>query len=153
MLVGAVIVCLLTPAPAFACSCVEYPGEKETLQGYEAAATARLIEVKHKDSSNRSATLVYRVLRVYKNKNLREGEELVLRNQGDGAACGLPRNKKKRYGLRLYRDRDDRLNSSLCSRSQPARSSAAPLSAAVTLASRRAPAAGPRPERLERRRP
>lgn len=115
LLLCTLIAMLATAPSALACSCVEFPGEKQTLEGYEAAATARLIDVKHQDPSNGRATLVYRLLRVYKNKNLREGEELILRNQGDGAACGLPRNKKKRYGLRLYRDRDDRLNSGLCS--------------------------------------
>jgi len=115
LLLAALIGLLVTAPSAVACSCVEFPGEKETLQGYEAAATARLIDIKNKDPQSDRATLVYRILRVYKNKNLDEGEELVLRNQGDGGACGLPRNKKKRYGLRLYRDRDGRLNSGLCS--------------------------------------
>lgn len=101
-------------SPALACSCAEEPGEKETLRGFDAAATMRLIDVKNMDHSNGSADLVYRILRVYKNKNLREGERFVIKDNPDGAACGLPTEEGKRYGLRLYRTRDGRLSSNSC---------------------------------------
>ena len=63
----------------------------------------RLIEVKNRDPSNGSADLVYKITRVYKNKNLREGERFVIRDNPQGSACGLPTTKGKRYGLRLNR--------------------------------------------------
>jgi hypothetical protein len=90
------------------------PDAKQTLHNYDAAATARLIDVKNKDPQTGSADLVYRLLRVYKNKNLREGETLVIKGSGGGGTCGLPRNKKERYGLRLTRFRGE-LEGSSCS--------------------------------------
>jgi hypothetical protein len=111
----AVVVTTLVTAPsALACSCAEDPDAKETLHGYDAAATARLVDVKNKDPQTGSADLVYRITRVYKNRNLREGEKLVIKQSGGGGTCGLPRDKKRRYGLRLHRDRDDRLSSDSC---------------------------------------
>lgn len=120
VLLGAIAWLALSAPAAHACSCAEDPdAPPETLHGYDAAATARLIEIKNKDPQNGTADLVYRILRVYKNKNLREGETLVIKGSGDGGTCGLPRDKQKRYGLRLYRDRDDRLTSNSCANLGP----------------------------------
>jgi hypothetical protein len=59
-----------------ACSCAEEPGEKATLQGYDAAARMRLIDVETNDPQNGSTDLTYRVLRVYK-------------GSGDSTDCGV----------------------------------------------------------------
>ncbi|MDQ3728388.1 MAG: hypothetical protein M3355_02250 [Actinomycetota bacterium] len=104
---------------AMACSCAEDPDEKETLHGYDAAATMRLVDVKNRNPSTGSADLIYRILRVYKNSNLREGERFVIKDNPDGAACGLPTQVGERYGLRLYRTRDGRLSSNSCALLSP----------------------------------
>ena len=57
--------------------------------------------------------LVYRVLRVYKGSNLREGEVLTVRDDRFNS-CSLPSDKGRRYGLRLNRFQG-RLDQSLCS--------------------------------------
>jgi len=100
---------------AAACDCAVEPNEKATLQGFDAAATARLIEVKNEDPQDGGATLVYRVLRVYKNSNIREGERLAIKD----SPCSLPRNEGKRYGLRMYRNREERLESNSCALLSP----------------------------------
>jgi len=112
-LTGSLAGLCIAAGPAQACSCVEDPDAKETLRGFDAAATMRLIDVKNRDPSNGSADLVYKITRVYKNKNLREGEKFVIRDNPQGSACGLPTTQGKRYGLRLYRTRDG-LRSNLC---------------------------------------
>jgi len=116
-----VFMALIGAESASACSCAETPGEKETLRGYDAAATARLIGVKSRDPEDGflspEATLVYRLLRVYKNSNLREGELLAIKD--DGSSCGLPRKEGERYGLRMYRTREGRLGSNSCALLSP----------------------------------
>jgi hypothetical protein len=107
----ALLAMLFAAKSAQACSCAE-DGGKETLRGFDAAATARLTDVKNEDPQSGQADLVYRVLRVYKNQNLEEGEELVIRS-GSTASCGLPRNEGKRYGLRLGR-RNGEWTAGLC---------------------------------------
>jgi len=106
-----VLMALVGADSAAACSCAVDPDEKETLHGYDAAATARLVDVRNEDPQNSSAVLVYRILRVYKNQNLREGERLKIKD--DGSSCGLPREQGRRYGLRMYRTRDG-LGSNSC---------------------------------------
>ena len=117
-----VFMALIGAESASACSCAATPGEKETLRGYDAAATARLVDVKSRDPEDGgledpSATLVYRLLRVYKNSNLREGELLAIKD--DGSSCGLPREEGERYGLRMYRTREGRLGSNSCALLSP----------------------------------
>ena len=117
-LTGSVAGLCIAAGAAHACSCVEDPDAKETLRGYDAAATMRLIDVKNEDPNNGSADLVYKITRVYKNKNLREGERFVIRDNPQGSACGLPTRVGERYGLRLNRTRDG-LRSDLCSLLSP----------------------------------
>jgi len=111
---AAVIAATLAAAPsALACSCVEDPDAKETLHGFDAAATARLVDVKREGGpQNGDVKLFYRVLRVYKNSNLRKGVELVIKDDRF-SSCSLPRDKGRRYGLRLSRFQG-RLDQSLC---------------------------------------
>ena len=106
---------------AMACSCIEYPDEKETLHGTEAAATARLIEIDNIGGINGDSEYTYRLLRVYKGSgryNLENGETLTIEAARDGAACGPPRNRDKRYGVRFYKSRGE-LTTGLCSVSGP----------------------------------
>ena len=104
---------LALAAPALGCSCVEDPDAEETLHGFDAAATARLIDVKKDDNPNSGdVKLVYRVLRVYKGSNLRKGEELIIRDDRFNS-CSLPSDKGRRYGLRLNRFQG-RLDQSSC---------------------------------------
>ena len=103
----------VTAGTAHACSCAVDPDAKETLHGFDAAATMRLVEVKNEDPRDGSSDLVYKITRVYKNKNLREGEKFVIRDNPQGSACGLPTREDRRYGLRLYRTSDG-LKSDLC---------------------------------------
>ncbi len=95
---------------AVACDCAVE--KRPTLRGFDAAATARLIEVKNEDA-NGNADLVYRVLRVYKGPTLEEGEKLVIKDSRGEATCGLPRRTDRRYGLRLGRT-ERGLTGSLC---------------------------------------
>jgi len=115
---AALIAPLVAAAPALACSCVA--PDKPTLQGSAAAATARLIEVRREGNGQR-VDLVYKLLRVYKGSgryHLREGENLVINTYRSGATCGLPRNKGKRYGLRMYRSHHE-LSANLCTVMSP----------------------------------
>ena len=108
---------------ASACSCAE--PEKPTLRGLDAAVTARLVEVKVKPPPSSGAysykaTHTYTILRVWKGArryNLREGEDLVLKTV-DSAACGLPSEEGRRYGLGLYEHRGA-LSGNLCTTMTP----------------------------------
>ena len=106
-------VSLAMAGSAHACSCAPDPDEKETLHGFDAAATMRLTDVRNEDPQNGSADLEYRVLRVFKGSTLEEGESFVIKDSQQESACGLPREEGKRYGLRLDRTRSG-LRSSLC---------------------------------------
>ena len=114
----AVVASLSLAAPALGCSCVEFPDTKETLHGFDAAATARLVDVKKDDNpQSGDVKLVYRVLRVYKGSNLSEGEELIIEDDRFNS-CSLPSDKGRRYGLRLNRFRGE-LDQSSCSLLSP----------------------------------
>ena len=109
----AVVASLASATPALACSCVEDPDAKETLHGFEAAATARLVDIKKDDNpSTGDVRLVYRVLRVYKGSNLSKGEDLIIKDDTFNS-CSLPSVKGRRYGLRLNRFRGE-LDQSSC---------------------------------------
>ena len=122
MILAVVVGSLIAADSASACSCASSE-EPETLRGVDAAVTARLIEVEKlrpkgtgTEPSSGRAEFTYRILRVYKGSrryNLREGEELVLKNTTDGANCGLPTKDGKRYGLMLFESRGG-LNTNLC---------------------------------------
>jgi hypothetical protein len=114
----AVAAMLVTAPPALACSCVEDPDAKETLHGFDAAATARLVDVKEDDNpQSGDVKLVYRVLRVYKGANLSNGEEFVIKDDRFNS-CALPSDKGRRYGLRLSRFQG-RLDQSSCTLLSP----------------------------------
>jgi hypothetical protein len=83
---------------AGACSCSI--DRSPTLEGFDAAATGRLIDVKQ----NNGTKFTYLLTRVYKNKNLREGEELTIKASGHPSACGPDQRQGERYGLRLWRN-------------------------------------------------
>jgi hypothetical protein len=120
LVVGAAVVAamLVTAPSAIACSCVEDPDEKETLHGFDAAATARLVEIKKDDNpQSGDVKLVYRVLRVYKGSNLSENEELIIKDDRFNS-CSLPSDKGRRYGLRLNRFRGE-LDQSSCTLLSP----------------------------------
>ena len=114
----AVAAMLATAPSALACSCVDDPDAKETLHGFDAAATARLVDVKKDDNPNSGdVKLVYRVLRVYKGSNLQEGEDFVITDDSFNS-CALPSDKGRRYGLRLNRFRGE-LDQSSCALLSP----------------------------------
>jgi hypothetical protein len=105
---------LSVPA-AHACSCgVDPDAPPETIDGYDAAVTARLVDVKR--VGNDRQRLTYEVLRAYKG-NLDEGDDFRETNYLN-SSCGIPSNKGKRYGLRLNRFRGQ-LNASSCSKFGP----------------------------------
>lgn len=104
----------LSAPPAHACSCAEDPdAPPETIDGYDAAVTARLVEVKRMGGRQR---LTYVVLRNYRG-NLEEGEQFRQSNDLN-SSCSIPSNEGKRYGLRLNRFRGE-LYASPCARFGP----------------------------------
>ncbi len=127
---------LATAPSALACSCVEDPDAKETLHGFDAAATARLVDVKKDDNPNSGdVKLVYRVLRVYKGSNLQRG-----RGASSSRTTGSTRARSRatrgaRYGLRLNRFRGE-LDRELLRSPQSEASFAGPLTERQRLAHR-----------------
>ena len=106
---------------AMACSCAIDPDEKETLHGIDAAATSRLIEIDNVGGINGDSEYTYRLLRIYKGSGrygLKNGEAITIEAARDGAACGPPRNRGKRYGVRFFKSRGE-LTTGLCSVSGP----------------------------------
>ena len=110
-----------TAWPAMACDCAIDPDEKETLEGVEAAATSRLIEIENIGGINGDSRYTYRLLRVYKGSarfGMREGEDITIEAARSGASCGPPRDRGKRYGVRFFKSRGE-LTTGLCSVSGP----------------------------------
>jgi hypothetical protein len=110
-------------ADAVACSCV-YPGP-ESVRASDAAVVAKLIDVKVTGdptpgySGDEDADFRYRVKRVYKGRHrLERGEELAVRSNLSSAACGLPAQEDRNYGLLLYR-RAQRWQANLCTVTTP----------------------------------
>ncbi|CAN5213911.1 hypothetical protein BH24ACT23_BH24ACT23_05790 [soil metagenome] len=107
----AIALALIGAESAIACSCAPASGP-ETLRGYDAAVTARLIEVvddppPESGGSDGGATWRYRITRVWKGEkrhNLREGELLELR-WSRLISCDYPTQEGVRYGLRLSKSR------------------------------------------------
>jgi hypothetical protein len=112
----ALLVLLGVARPAAACSralpegtTVEELNRKDYRRAY-AAIVGRLIEVRLVGSpgaENGPADFRYRVERVYKGgRRLRRGRVVTVRGERSGtAACGLPAETDRRYGLLLHRRR------------------------------------------------
>jgi hypothetical protein len=108
----ALVVLLSVAQPATACSrfAPENPEEqlREDLRRADAAIVGRLIEVRPVQSRRRyeiRADFRYRVERVYKGRRLGRGRTVTVRSVRDEAACGLPNDIGRRYGLLLHRRR------------------------------------------------
>src|SRR5918998_1193296 len=109
------VVLLAVAQPAAACSrgvpegtTVEELQRKDYRRAY-AAIVGRLIEVRpvgSPDAEYGPADFRYRVERVYKGmRRLRRGRVVTVRSERSEAACGLPAETGRRYGLLLYRRR------------------------------------------------
>lgn len=99
---------------ALACSCAG-PERPLSLEGEDAAITARLIEVR-RESNSSDATFRYKVRRVFKGRHeygLHRGTRLAIESSVSGASCGLPRGRDRLHGLILYEYRRE-LQSNLC---------------------------------------
>jgi hypothetical protein len=118
-LTTALVTCLVALAvgseSAQACSCASREGPL-SLKGEDAAVTARLLEVRRKGPGSDQATFRYKVRRVFKGRHeygLHRGTRLAIESSIYGASCGLPRNRRRLYGLILYEHRGE-LRSGLC---------------------------------------
>ena len=110
----ALVVLLGVAQPAAACSSVLPEGttveelqRKDYRRAY-AAIVGRLVEVRpvgSPDAEGGPADFRYRVERVYKGRRLRRGRTVTVRSVRDEAACGLPGDVGRRYGLLLHRRR------------------------------------------------
>ena len=111
----ALLVLLGVAQPAAACSTILPEGKtvedlnrKEYRRAY-AAIVGRLVEVRPVGSpgaANGPADFRYRIERVYKGgRRLRRGRVVTVRSERSEAACGLPAQTGRRYGLLLYRRR------------------------------------------------
>ncbi len=114
VLAGVIAWVAMSAPAAHACSCgVDPDAPPETIDGYDAAVTARLTEVKRVRGDQR---LTYEVLRNYKG-NLEGGDEFRQSNDLN-SSCSIPSNEGKRYGLRLNRFRG-KLYASPCAKFGP----------------------------------
>lgn len=101
---------LAAPGSAQACSCIAIAPESR-FQLSDGAVIAKLVAV---EPRGRLADFRYRIKEAFKAKRrLRAGELLTIRSAGDSAACGLPEQVGRRYGLFLRRS-GGRWNASLC---------------------------------------
>jgi hypothetical protein len=95
----AVLGALVFTGSAQACSCAPLPSG-EAMRRADAAISGRLLEVVPR--SRLQAVYRYRVRRVYKNgRGIRRGQIVSVRGARSSAACGLPRQTGRRYGLLL----------------------------------------------------
>lgn len=107
---------------AQACSCVEL-APRAALRQSDAAITGRLIRVE--PVGRYGADYVYRIGRVYKRgPGLEAGGTVVVRSAVDGAACGLPDDRARWYGLFLGRS-DGLWRGGLCGITTPRKLTAA----------------------------
>lgn len=84
---------------AQACSCAQIPRD-EAIKRADAAIAGKLVKVVPR--SEMRAVFRYRVQRVYKGGHgIRVGAVLSVRSARDSAACGLPTQTGRRYGLAL----------------------------------------------------
>jgi hypothetical protein len=92
---------LVAAATAHACSCIAISPETRFDQS-DAAVIVRLVEVA--PQSEQVALFRYRVKTVFKGeRRIRVGQLLSLHASTSSAACGLPRQDGRRYGLFLRR--------------------------------------------------
>jgi hypothetical protein len=107
---------------AAACSCAGIR-EPLSLRGEDAAVTVRLLEVEPDPSPGHFDNVyVYKVRRVFKGRHqydLHRGTRLRVRSALGSATCGLPRNRRKLYGLILDEGRRG-LSASVCTVVDPA---------------------------------
>lgn len=111
--VAAIVVlgALLFSSSAQACSCAQIV-PADALRGADAAIVGKLIEVIPR--SHLRADYRYRVQRVYKaGQGIRRGGTIAVRSAADSAACGLPTQSGRRYGVLLTRA-EERWTSGLC---------------------------------------
>jgi hypothetical protein len=105
------VVSALAAEQAAACSCAQQ-SPRELFKRSDAAIIGRLVDVVPRDQYE--SAYRYLVKRVYKGKRrIERGQMLSVRSASDGAACGLPDQEGRRYGLFLFRH-DDRWTSNLC---------------------------------------
>jgi Tissue inhibitor of metalloproteinase len=107
---------------AWACSCVERTPQ-QALRQADAAIVAKLLKVLPRDRY--SADFRYRVRSVRKaGRGLARGRTVSVRASTSGAACGLPAQVNRRYGLLLAWN-DGRWTSNSCNLLEPRRFSCA----------------------------
>jgi hypothetical protein len=101
---------------AAACSCAG-PERPPSLEGEDAAVTARLLEVKRDPAPGFFDHLfTYKVRRVFKGRHeygLHHGVRVRIRTTTGGAGCGLPTRRERVYALILYESRRE-LHANLC---------------------------------------
>jgi len=110
---------------ASACSCAAEPITARTFHESDGAIIGRLVDVDVQEPPageeivpvGRPADFEYRVIRVFKGRR-RITQRIVVRSNSDEAACGLPRQKGRRFGLFLDR-RDGRWEGGLCGTTSP----------------------------------
>lgn len=101
------------------------PGE--AMERADAAIAASLVEVVPRDGQR--AEYRYRVQRVFKSgQGIRTGRTIAVRSTRQSAACGLPQQVERVYGLLLGRS-DGRWSGGLCGVVAPRLLEAAPSSA------------------------
>ena len=102
---------LIGAEQAMACSCAPQ-STRDALASSDVAVVGKLMDVD--PATDFVAKFHYRVRRVFKGPaGLSRGEILTVRSPRQSSACGLPRNKNRRYGLLLDR-RNKRLTANLC---------------------------------------
>jgi hypothetical protein len=117
-------------ADALACSCA--PAGRDAIRASDAAVVAKLIEVvPDRDNAGegaaspspayREAEFRYRIKRVFKGRHrLERGDRLTISSTTSGAACGLPTQERRMYGLLLSRNRSaQRWQANLCTVTTP----------------------------------
>jgi hypothetical protein len=102
---------LVFTGSAQACSCAQVAPE-DSLRQADAAIVGKLIEAIPRGDLR--ADYRYRVQHVYKSgQGIRRGVVISVRSATDSAACGLPEETDRRYGVLLSRT-EGRWTSSLC---------------------------------------
>jgi len=102
---------LVSAGSAQACSCAQIAPE-DSLRQADAAIVGKLIEVIPRGELR--ADYRYRVQHVYKSgRGIRRGATISVRSATDSAACGLPEETDRRYGVLLSRA-EGRWTSGLC---------------------------------------
>lgn len=137
------LVALAMPASASACSCAPIEDVGAAVEESDAAVTARLLSVKRLGGSDEpfaDASFRYRIRRVVKGPDaFRRGRVITVRSATSSAACGLPTERGRIYGLLLSR-LGGRLTGSICGLVDPKDLRARPDGAAAR--GGRAPNAG-----------